>query len=205
MGRVSPVRILFAVIFIFVGLQIGIRALSWFPAFRAAPPMLVLLATIAYFAALLGASRSLFGFPPLPWKLRKTNEELLTELRRDGLLTEEQHRAERAFAVEEFEDEGSQYFIELDDGRVLFLCGQYLYEDEPEGEEPRRFPCTEFTILRHKKHGYVVDLVCTGDVFEPEGTAPHLTPERWGSDEWPDDGDIIEGVTYDQVRRQMLQ
>ena len=43
----------------------------------------------------------------------------------------ERFTASRAFAVEEFEDEGSHYFVDLTDNRVLFLSGQYLYDYEP--------------------------------------------------------------------------
>ena len=44
--------------------------------------------------------------------------------------------------MEELEDEGVSYFLELDDGAVLFLSGQYLDEDESP------FPCTEFIVRR---------------------------------------------------------
>ena len=71
--------------------------------------------------------------------------------------------------MEEFEDEGLHYFIELVDGRVLFLSGQYLYDyepisDDPESNQPRSFPCTEFTVRRHKNDGCVVDLLRAGTV-----------------------------------------
>ena len=61
----------------------------------------------------------------------------------------------RAFGVKEFEDEGLHYFLELTDGRVLVLSGQYLYDyeaisDDSETNRPRAFPCSEFTLRRHK-------------------------------------------------------
>lgn len=74
----------------------------------------------------------------------------------------EAYRVKRAFQVEEFEDEGSHYYIELDDRRVLFLSGQYLYDYDSE-DPPRAFPCTEFVVRRHRTKGYVVDISLSGN------------------------------------------
>ena len=48
-----------------------------------------------------------------------------------------------AVAVEEFEDEGLSYFLLLDDGRTLFLSGQYLY-----GPAEKGFPWASFEVVR---------------------------------------------------------
>lgn len=58
-------------------------------------------------------------------------EELLRRLEEKGLLVSSDFQARRAFGVREFDDEGLHYFLELADGRVLFLSGQYLYDYEP--------------------------------------------------------------------------
>jgi hypothetical protein len=55
----------------------------------------------------------------------------IRKLEDDGLLVLQSFRACRAFQVDEFEDEGSHYYVELEDGAVLFLTGQYLYKCEP--------------------------------------------------------------------------
>lgn len=138
----------------------------------------------------------------------KTHEEYIRELEEQGLILDEHYRATRAFAVEEFEDEGSTYYVELADGRVLFLQGQYLYdyepiEDDPEYNQPRTFPCTEFTLRRHREKGHIVDLLCAGRVFEPEITAPHFGEEIYSPD-FPQDGDIIAGQTYDELKADRL-
>ncbi|HEV8357684.1 MAG TPA: hypothetical protein VGQ17_13105 [Gemmatimonadales bacterium] len=38
-----------------------------------------------------------------------------------------------AVAVEEAEDEGLSFYLLLDDGRTLFLSGQYLYDPAAQG------------------------------------------------------------------------
>jgi hypothetical protein len=128
----------------------------------------------------------------------------LEEMGKLGLLAHEEYRATRAFQMEEVEDEGAQYFIELKNGSVLFLCGQYLYDYEPatgrgRTQQPRQFPCTEFSILRHKQHGWIVDVECGGTVLEPECEAP-----PFGDEEPPADGDIITNRSYDDIKREMM-
>ncbi len=130
----------------------------------------------------------------------------IEELEQQGLLIHEKHEALRAFQVEEFEDEGCQYFLELKNGSVLFLCGQYLYDYEPadgkwEAKRPRKFPCTEFTVLRDKRSGFILDVVCGGKVIEPEFEAPHFTVEDYESEAAPVDGEIIADRSYDQIKR----
>jgi hypothetical protein len=49
-----------------------------------------------------------------------------------------------AVAVEQHEDEGLSYYLLLDDGRTLFLSGQYL--DEPADDED--FPWAAFEVVR---------------------------------------------------------
>lgn len=143
-----------------------------------------------------------------PSSPRRSEEEEINELKQQGLLVSEQFSATRAFAVEEFEDEGSHYYIELRDGRTLYLNGQYLYdyepiEDDPEFNRPRKLPCTEFTVFRHKKDGYVVNIECTGAVLEPEVEAPPFGKDVWKQGP-PEDGDIFAEPTYDQVKVQRL-
>ena len=134
----------------------------------------------------------------------------LEEMEKQGLLIREKHEATRAFQVEEFEDEGCQYFIELKNGSVLFLCGQYLYEyepmdDGPETKQPRRFPCTEFTLLRDKRDRLIADVVCGGLPIEPEGEVPHFTEADFDSGRAPEDGDTISDRSYDQLKREWMK
>jgi len=115
------------------------------------------------------------------------------------------YRARRAFQIEEFEDEDSHYFIELEDGDVLYLSGQYLYEYEPidddsELNQERRFPCAELTIRRHRKKGFVVDILCGGTVLELDMLAPPFSKVDFQNDRAPEDGAVISDLSYDQIK-----
>lgn len=143
-----------------------------------------------------------------PHMRRQSHEEFIADLQTQGLLQREAFQATRAFAVAEFEDEGSHYFIELDDGRVLYLGGQYLYDFEPleaddgEPEQLRSFPCTQFEVLRHRQAGYVVDIVCRGQVLEPELMAPPFGKREMR--DLPEDGELIVDRDYEALKRARL-
>ena len=111
--------------------------------------------------------------------------------------------------MQELEDEGLHYFLELDDGRVLLMSGQYLYDyepitDDPEQNQPRLFPCTQFTVRRHRTKRYVIDLLCGGTVLAPEVMAPPFRTETWQMDRFPEDGEMFGSGSYDGLKRQLL-
>jgi hypothetical protein len=150
------------------------------------------------------------------WLLNPRGADLLrgghtvADLEAQGLLTSTPYRAQRAFEVEEFEDEGAHYFIELDDGGVLYLNGQYLYDYAPEDAtddeigppRPRRFPCTEFTVRRHVSAGWVADILCGGEVLVPEIFAPPFSAADFRADRVPEDGEVVRTRTYDEIKRE---
>lgn len=135
------------------------------------------------------------------------SNENLDKLEEKGLLVSTEYQATRAFQVEEFEDEGSHYFVELADESVLYLNGQYLYdyesvEDDPEFNQPRLFPCTHFTIRRHKIEGYVAEIQCQGAVIEPEIIAKSFTRAEYHQGIVPEDGDIL-SENYEMLKARM--
>lgn len=125
---------------------------------------------------------------------RKSPEPTLTELENQGLITSAQFKVRRALEVEETEDEGPHYYLELDDGSVLFLSGQYLYDYE--------FPFTKFVIKRHKVKGYVLEVITGGIPLEPEKMAHAFSIKDWRSETLPEDGDIIRDITFDEIMRE---
>jgi hypothetical protein len=133
-----------------------------------------------------------------PRPSRRTIEERIADLESKGLIDDQTFKAIRAFSAEEYEDEGLQYFIELEDGSILFLVGQYLYD-----HDPGTFPCSEFTIRRHRKKGYVVGIRCGGMALKPEVCVPSLTGKNL--DEYCEDGMIIRGKSYDALKAELTK
>lgn len=94
-----------------------------------------------------------------------------------------------AIRVEEFEDEGSQYFLELDDGRVIFLMGQYLYEHEA----AKRFPCTALRLVRLPHSHEIIEIECQGTPLAASAVRSHFTDSDHQAGRVPEDGAILEG------------
>lgn len=139
----------------------------------------------------------------------KSLEEQIADLETAGLIQRDSYRATRAFEVEEFEDEGTHYYVELEDGRVLYLNGQYLYDyepmdDDPDVSQPRSFPCTEFETVRHRTEGGVISITCRGHVLTPEIEAPHYTKADFKAGLIPEDGQILTD-SYDEIKRRRIK
>jgi hypothetical protein len=200
------VRVILAGLCVFGILLLTAGLLSSVPSVASLPAPIVGIATALVMVAASFGVLWLFNRPGTDPLGRKSPEEFIRELEEQSLLTSTTYRATRAFGVEEYEDEGSHYFLELVDGRVLFMSGQYLYDyepyDEPGSRHVRRFPCTEFTVRRHSRENYVVDLRCEGTVLEPELVAPSFGPDVWRAGVVPEDGQILADRSYETIRRE---
>ena len=130
----------------------------------------------------------------------RKHAEVEKELQEKDLLVTSAFKARRAFEVDSFDDQGLNYFIELAEGGVLYLGGQYLdvYMPRPEINEPRKFPSSEFTIRRHRTEGWVLDIQSQGEVFEPEKKFPSLQIEDFSL--IPADGEIIRDHSYEDLK-----
>ena len=200
-------RLIAAGIFVYASMLLLVGALGTWNAFDRAPPWLVGLGIAVFTIGMVVLSAWLFnrrGASPFGGK---TAEEHIRELEGAGQLESTPFRATRAFGVEESEDEGLHYFLELVDGRVLFLSGQYLYDyepisDDPGGNQPRSFPCTEFTVRRHRAERYVVDILRGGAVLDPEVMGPPFGRHAWRAKRVPEDGQVIADTTYDALKRE---
>ncbi len=114
-----------------------------------------------------------------------------------GLLTSRKFKAERAFEVEPFEDEGPHFFIGLEDGTVLFLCGQYLFDyleiaDDPDLAQAATFPSTEFEVRSHKNEHWTHSVVCRGRYLKPEITLPRYSKRFLKKFGTPTDGEVFD-------------
>ena len=208
MGRVAMLRLVGAGLVVFGGMLAFVALISSLGALdgRSSWPVFVGLPFVLL--GLLALSFWLFnptGTDPLG---SKRPEQQLRELEEGGLLASTSFRATRAFGVEEAEDEGLHYYLELDDGRVLFLSGQYLYDyepdDDPEFARPRKFPCTEFTVRRHKDEGWVAEIVCSGAILEPEIVLHPFRTKEWHTNVVPEDGQVLSDIRYDDLKRARL-
>jgi hypothetical protein len=98
-----------------------------------------------------------------------------------------------AIAVQESEDEGIGFYLQLTDGRVLYLGGQYLYELA----ETRRFPSTAFEISRVAASGGFLALTPLGDYLAPSTEREPFTVEEYEHNRIPEDAAFVEAKFED--------
>jgi len=104
------------------------------------------------------------------------------------------YKADDAIRVEELKDEGSHYFLHLTDGTVLFLSGNYLYEEEDEN----RFPCTYFEVIQAPHSKIVFDVVCKGKFLPPSKTLKPFRKKQLKKNEIPQNLEIVE-IPWNQI------
>jgi hypothetical protein len=95
-----------------------------------------------------------------------------------------------ALQVEEVEDEGAQFFLELEDGRILFVMGQYLWDAD---DESAHFPNRELLITRLPHAGDIFDMKCVGEYFPPSAERASFTGAEYAEERVPRDGQILPG------------
>lgn len=201
-------RLLLAGLFIFFGMM-GVVAGLFELGPKDPPSWLIVPVAVVSFFVLLGGAFVLFNVAGSRAP-RSPRGDSIEQMEAKGLLVSTDFQARRAFQIEEFEDEGAHYVIELQDGSTLYLNGQYLYDyepitDDPELNRPRLFPCTDFTVRRHKASGEGIDILCRGDLIEPEFVAPSFDEMDFKRGLVPEDGQLITDKSYEELKRERLK
>ena len=100
----------------------------------------------------------------------------------------------RAIKREDPEDFGVSFYLDTEDGRTLFLQGQYL--DMLEYEQ---FPNTEFELIRTKNTKELIDFKVKGRYFEPERTLEPFTKDDYKKGIVPEDGAILD-IEFEKIK-----
>jgi hypothetical protein len=202
MKTIHRMRVIFAGLFVFVGMVVGIDLISyWWGDKEPAWPCGIFVRIIfvgIYIPLLILGAYVLFNLGvPRPWN--PTPGDVARKLDEQGLLTRETLYATRALQVTDYDDEGPSYLLELIGGGVLFLSGYYLYRIATPRKDTGTFPCTEFTLQRNKQTGQIVDIVCAGTRLSPEIIPLALSDVNFTPAPVPEDGQIIRDRTYDEL------
>jgi hypothetical protein len=193
-------KLLGAALFAFLFIAVGVTVLLHFD--WQAPWLFAVLFALGLWLAMVIFSPS--GSKPLPSRL--SFDQKLEKLVAEGRITVCHHQARRAFEAGELDDEGLHFFVEVDDGQVIYFSGQYLYGFVPCEEEPdlqRKFPCSQFTLFRRRSDQTVMKLECGGLPIEPEFISEPAFSSRYLRElNVVDDGQLV-GVAYDQLAGQL--
>jgi hypothetical protein len=91
--------------------------------------------------------------------------------------------------VDETEDEGTGFFLKLEDGRILFLCGQLFYELE----DQKQFPCDRFEYAITPNSKWPLGFECTGHYIPIAHNRPAFSSKDMKRGLTPCDGDLFVG------------
>lgn len=132
------------------------------------------------------------------WKLR--HKELPPAYQHDlaeGRVEVTRAEATGAVEVEEVEDLGLNFFLDVGDSKLLFLSGQYLYDlahdiGEDEVERPGKFPNRTFDIIKAPHSRQLLGFECHREPFRPSRTYRVSEGERRFFD--LQDGQLVSGT-----------
>ena len=131
----------------------------------------------------------------------------LLQLEKSGKAAREHYRVLRALAFEDHTCGSLMHLLDIGENRILCLYGQQYYvfepiDDDPESNQPRRFPTVTFSLLRDKKRREVLEIVPGSTILEPIVCEPIVDRERLSHLGVKfQDGDIISGVSLDAAER----
>ena len=86
------------------------------------------------------------------------------------------------------EDFGSGYYLKISDSKTLYLQGQYY----DELQYSRKFPNTDFIMIRSKRTGELIDIKSEGKYLKPIRKIEPFTKEQYKTGMIHYDGDILE-------------
>lgn len=101
----------------------------------------------------------------------------------------------RAIKREDTEDFGVSFYLDTEDGRTLFLQGQYL--DMLESD--KQFPNSEFELVRTKTTKEFIDFKIKGNFFEPEKLLKAFSKDDYEKGIVPEDGEVLE-IEFDKIK-----
>ena len=195
-----------------VGLPTGailVFALLWIATGDLVGALLSLVVLALVLTLLVAIAGYLVSNAPTWWRrVRgvKWSDHLL-QLEAAGQAAREHYKVSRALS---FEDQTCGYLMHLVDigeNRVLCLYGQHYYEfepieDDPEVNQPRTFPTTDFSLLRDTKRNKVLAIFPGSTVLEPVICQP-ISAQRELSDLGVKfkDGAVVTGATLDAAER----
>jgi hypothetical protein len=133
----------------------------------------------------------------------------LEQLENAGEAEREHYETHRALTFEDLSTGCLVHLIDVGDGRLLCLYGQnYLdfepIDDDPEMNQPRRFPTKTFALLRRKKNGEVLTVLPGSVVVDPIVCEPITSQARLHDLGIKlRDGDLISAVLFHSVEDAM--
>lgn len=131
------------------------------------------------------------AFPVIALRIWRGNDRggvpSMGEALASGQLEQAEYEVREAMAVEEAEDEGLHFYLEVGPNQTLFLTGQYLYSVV----EGSRFPSTRIRVYWHRASGLSYGVECLGQPLVPTKRMSPFTIEQMEAADMPQDRQIL--------------
>ena len=132
-------------------------------------------------------------------------EDHLKHLERDGKAFRDRYETTRGITFEDLSTGCLAHLLDIGDRGLLCLYGQSYYhfepiEDDPDVNQPRRFPTRDFSLLRRKTNGEVLALLPGTDTFEPTVCGGIVRPEKALGVPLKD-GEIVRNLSFEDMER----
>jgi len=119
-------------------------------------------------------------------KKRKT--DTMYEALENGVLSSAEYEVRDVVEIEEFEDEGRHYLLDIGDGKTLMLSGQYLYAPVESG----KFPSSRIRVFWHRTEGYTFGIECLGNKMLPSKTIKPIAEDGNEDTGVPGDRELLD-------------
>jgi len=132
------------------------------------------------------------AFPILMLKIwpdsKKPKTDTMFEALENGVLASAEYEVRDVVEIEEVEDEGCHYLLDIGDGQTLVLSGQYLYGPVESG----MFPSSRIRIFWHRTEGYTFGIECLGNNILPSKSINSIAEDGNGNMSVPSDRDVLD-------------
>lgn len=119
---------------------------------------------------------------------KKRTPDTMYEALENGTLSSAEYVIGDAIEIEEYEDEGPHYLLDIGNGKTLSLSGQYLYAPVEAG----KFPSSRIRVFWHSTEGYTFGIECLGNKMLPSRTVKLLTEDKYEQAVVPSDREILD-------------
>lgn len=127
------------------------------------------------------------------FRIQATTDAAASELKR-GLVAVAKFKITSALRITEIEDNGYAFFLKIEDGRVLFLMGQYLYGLTESG----KFPAENLEVVYTPSSRMVLAVRSSGPGIPSTGPKAFFTTQDLERGRVPEDGSILD-VDFDSL------
>lgn len=159
---------------------------------------------ITVWFALMFSSVFIFNEGFLRLLKRQSDEEYIKELIKKGKAKKEKYNVNAAIHFDDLNTGCTVHLLDIGNNKMLCLYGQYLYDyepidDEPELNQPRKFPTKQFTQIRRLKDNFILQLIPGNEVIEPIIVKEPKIKEFYKLNPKLIDGKIIESLSFEEA------